>query len=49
LAQINGRGLLSFGETLAWDLRYVRTRNVWLDIKIILITLKYVITRHGAF
>lgn len=49
LAQVNGRGLLNWGETLAWDLRYVCTRSVWLDLKIIAITLKHVITRHGAF
>jgi len=49
LAQINGRGLLNWGETLAWDLKYVRTRTVWLDLKIILITLKCVIFRFGAF
>jgi lipopolysaccharide/colanic/teichoic acid biosynthesis glycosyltransferase len=49
LAQINGRGLLDWGETLAWDLEYVRTRSVWLDLKIIAITLKHVVSRHGAF
>ncbi|MDQ6869171.1 MAG: sugar transferase [Pseudomonadota bacterium] len=49
LAQINGRGLLNWGETLSWDLQYVRTRSVGLDLKIILMTLKRVITRHGAF
>jgi lipopolysaccharide/colanic/teichoic acid biosynthesis glycosyltransferase len=49
LAQINGRGLLNWGETLAWDLEYVRTRSVWLDLKIIAITLKHVVSRHGAF
>jgi lipopolysaccharide/colanic/teichoic acid biosynthesis glycosyltransferase len=49
LAQINGRGLLNWGEVLAWDLRYVRTRNVMLDLKIIFTTIKYVIIRHGAF
>jgi lipopolysaccharide/colanic/teichoic acid biosynthesis glycosyltransferase len=49
LAQVNGRGLLNWGETLAWDLQYVRTRSVGLDLKIILMTLKRVITRHGAF
>jgi lipopolysaccharide/colanic/teichoic acid biosynthesis glycosyltransferase len=49
LAQINGRGLLNWGETIAWDLEYVRTRTVWLDLKIILITLYYVIMRRGAF
>jgi lipopolysaccharide/colanic/teichoic acid biosynthesis glycosyltransferase len=49
LAQINGRGLLSWGETLAWDLEYVRTRTIMLDLKIILLTLWYVIVRRGAF
>ena len=39
LAQINGRGLLNWGETLAFDWRYVRTRSVGLDLKIILLTL----------
>jgi lipopolysaccharide/colanic/teichoic acid biosynthesis glycosyltransferase len=49
LAQSNGRGLLNWGETLSWDLRYVCTRSVGLDLKIILVTLQRVITRHGAF
>jgi lipopolysaccharide/colanic/teichoic acid biosynthesis glycosyltransferase len=49
LAQINSRGLLDWGETLAWDLEYVRTRNVRLDLKIILATLKCVGLRRGAF
>jgi lipopolysaccharide/colanic/teichoic acid biosynthesis glycosyltransferase len=49
LAQINGRGLLNWGETLAWDLRYIRTRSVGLDLKIIFMTLKLVIARRGAF
>ena len=49
LAQTCGRGLLDWGETLALDLQYVRTRSVALDLKIILLTIKRVITRHGAF
>jgi lipopolysaccharide/colanic/teichoic acid biosynthesis glycosyltransferase len=49
LAQINGRGLLTWGETLAWDLKYVRTRSVSLDLKIIVLTLWKVVTRFGAF
>ena len=49
LAQINGRGLLNWGQVLAWDLQYVRTRRVALDLKIIFTTIKYVIIRHGAF
>ncbi len=49
LAQINGRGLLTFGETIAWDLEYVRTRSVWLDIKILFKTAWCVLIRRGAF
>ncbi len=49
LAQISGRGLLNWGETLALDLEYVRTRSIALDLKIILLTVKRVLTRHGAF
>ncbi len=49
LAQIGGRGLLNWGETLALDLEYVRKRSVALDLKIILLTIKRVVTRHGAF
>jgi lipopolysaccharide/colanic/teichoic acid biosynthesis glycosyltransferase len=48
-AQVNGRGLLTWGETLAWDLKYIRERSVWLDLKILLLTLKSVIMRGGAF
>ena len=49
LAQIRGRGLLNWGETIALDLEYVRTRTVWLDLKIIILTIRQVLARHGAF
>ena len=49
LAQINGRGLLNWGETLAWDLEYVRTRTITMDFKITAMTLWYVIVQRGAF
>jgi lipopolysaccharide/colanic/teichoic acid biosynthesis glycosyltransferase len=49
LAQVNGRGLLNWGETLAWDLQYIRTRSVELDLKILVATLRQVISRRGAF
>jgi lipopolysaccharide/colanic/teichoic acid biosynthesis glycosyltransferase len=48
LAQINGRKLLSWGETMALDREYVRTRTIALDLKIILLTIKRVITARGA-
>jgi len=49
LAQVNGRGLLNWGETIAWDLRYVRSRTVLLDLKILVWTALRVTTLHGAF
>jgi lipopolysaccharide/colanic/teichoic acid biosynthesis glycosyltransferase len=49
LAQINGRGLLNWGETLAWDLQYIRKRSVLLDLKIIALTIWRVVMRFGAF
>lgn len=49
LFQINGRGLLTWGEQISWDLQYVKTRSVGLDLKILALTVKRVIQRHGAF
>ncbi|MEZ5843959.1 MAG: sugar transferase [Hyphomicrobiaceae bacterium] len=49
LAQIRGRGLLTWGDTLACDLEYVRTRTIWLDLKILFATGWLVLTRRGAF
>jgi len=49
LAQVNGRGLLNWKETIFWDLRYVREQSVALNLKILLWTLVRVGTRHGAF
>ena len=48
LAQISGRKLLTWGETIALDLEYVRTRSVALDLKIILLTVKHLVTARGA-
>jgi lipopolysaccharide/colanic/teichoic acid biosynthesis glycosyltransferase len=48
LSQIGGRKLLSWGETMALDLEYVRTRTIGLDLKIIFLTIKRVVTAHGA-
>lgn len=49
LAQVSGRGLLNWDETLRFDMEYVQTRSVGLDLKIILMTLRRVSARHGAF
>ncbi len=49
LSQINGRGRLLFKQTKFYDLQYVQTRSLFMDIKIIFITIWKVITRHGSF
>jgi len=49
LPQINGRGRLTLQQTQAFDLKYVDTKTVALDLKILFLTLWRVITRHGAF
>ena len=47
LAQVMGRNALSWQEKFEWDVRYVDTRSFWLDLKILLRTLKAVFFREG--
>jgi len=49
LAQVSGRGNLRFCETAVYDLQYVRQRSVWLDIKIIVMSISAVCQAAGAF
>lgn len=49
LAQVSGRGRLSFHDTVAYDLEYIRRRSFLLDLKILLVTVKMVLFRDGAF
>jgi sugar transferase EpsL len=46
-AQINGRNAISWDERFALDVWYVDHRSLWLDVKILLITVKKVFTREG--
>ena len=48
LAQIQGRLDLSLQERLYWDLQYVETKNLALDLKILFLTFYYVVTKKGA-
>lgn len=48
-AQIYGRGKLSFAETLAYDLQYVRDRSTCVDLYVIWQTFRCVVTQDGAF
>lgn len=49
LAQVSGRGNLTFHETNELDVEYVKSRSLWGDLRIIMRTIWATITRHGAF
>ncbi|HEU0119467.1 MAG TPA: sugar transferase [Bryobacteraceae bacterium] len=49
LAQISGRGNLSFRETVAFDLAYVENQSLLEDLRILLKTAQCVVFRRGAF
>jgi lipopolysaccharide/colanic/teichoic acid biosynthesis glycosyltransferase len=46
-AQINGRNALSWDEKFKLDVWYVDNRSLWLDLKIIFLTIKKVVVRDG--
>jgi lipopolysaccharide/colanic/teichoic acid biosynthesis glycosyltransferase len=49
LAQVKGRGDLSFRDTIAFDVEYVRRRSAGLDVRILLQTVVSMLLRKGAF
>ncbi|MDO8953415.1 MAG: sugar transferase [Gammaproteobacteria bacterium] len=49
LAQINGRNQLSWQDMMALDVRYVQEFSLWLDIKILGLTLWKVLKREGIY
>jgi sugar transferase EpsL len=46
-AQINGRNAISWEEKFAYDVWYVDHQSVWLDLKILFLTVWRVFNRHG--
>jgi lipopolysaccharide/colanic/teichoic acid biosynthesis glycosyltransferase len=46
-AQINGRNAISWEEKFKLDVWYVDNRTIWLDIKILWLTVKKVVMRDG--
>src|SRR2546427_2972652 len=48
LWQVDGRSRTTFDEMVRLDLRYARTRSLWTDIKILLMTPAAVISGKGA-
>lgn len=49
LAQVEGRGLLSFEETNQMDLKYLEARSFWVDARILIRTLVELVRARGAY
>jgi len=49
LWQVEGRSRIKFDEMVRLDLRYVKTRSPWVDIKILLRTPRAVLRGEGAY
>jgi len=48
LWQVSGRNNLSYPERVALDRRYVESRSLWMDLGILLRTVRVVLAREGA-
>lgn len=46
-AQVNGRNAIGWEEKFAYDVWYVDHQSLWLDCKILFLTLQKVVTREG--
>lgn len=46
-AQINGRNAISWEDKFALDVWYVDHHNFWLDLKILVLTVAYILRRDG--
>ena len=46
-AQVNGRNAISWEEKFKFDVWYVDNQSIYLDIKILLLTINYVLSRKG--
>jgi lipopolysaccharide/colanic/teichoic acid biosynthesis glycosyltransferase len=48
LWQVQGRGQVPFEEMVRLDLEYIRRQSLWLDLKIMVLTIPAVVTGRGA-
>jgi lipopolysaccharide/colanic/teichoic acid biosynthesis glycosyltransferase len=48
LAQVSGRNMATWNDRLALDVTYVKRRTMWMDLKIMLLTLVQIIKRDGV-
>ncbi|NLK98434.1 sugar transferase [Defluviitalea saccharophila] len=49
LAQVNGRNSLPWAKRIEYDVEYVNNYSLWLDLKIIIKTVKVVLTAEGVY
>lgn len=49
LWQISGRADLAYEDRVRLNVQYIRTRNIWLDVKIVLLTLPAAFLGKGAY
>ena len=47
LAQVNGRNAISWEERFAYDVKYVGSVSLWLDVRILFLTVAVVFRRTG--
>jgi exopolysaccharide biosynthesis polyprenyl glycosylphosphotransferase len=47
--QVSGRADLDFSQQVDLDLKYIRERSLWLDFKIMLLTIPAVLSGKGAY
>jgi lipopolysaccharide/colanic/teichoic acid biosynthesis glycosyltransferase len=48
LAQVRGRCSIGFDDLIRHDLEYVESQSIWLDLKVLVLTLPVVLSRKGA-
>ncbi|HEX2712054.1 MAG TPA: sugar transferase, partial [Candidatus Acidoferrales bacterium] len=48
LWQVTGRCRVSFEEMIGMDIEYIRKASLWLDLKILLLTIPAVLSGKGA-
>ena len=48
-AQVNGRATLPWSERIELDIWYVDHRSLWLDLKILALTVRMVVAGHGLY
>jgi lipopolysaccharide/colanic/teichoic acid biosynthesis glycosyltransferase len=46
--QVKGRGRVTFEEMIRMDIQYVQNASLWLDLKVLFLTIPAVLSRRGA-